>query len=104
MHLGNFSLSKEGGWIGFIHTLTMNGKIRLVPNDDGASDNAPDFRVLLGNSRIGEAWNARTAGDSKNFLRVRIDDPLLKEPIFAALFPSETGNSADLVWNRKREG
>ncbi|MDD4617193.1 MAG: DUF736 family protein [Alphaproteobacteria bacterium] len=104
MHIGNFTLAKEGGWIGFIHTMTIRAKVRLVPNDDGG-DKAPAFRVLHGNFRIGDAWEAKTPGSSpKNYLRVRIDDPCLGEPLFAALFPSDNGNMAQLIWNRRREG
>lgn len=105
MNIGTLTLSKEGGWIGFIHTLTIHSKIRLVPNDDATGENSPAFRVILGNARIGDAWEAKTNGDApKNFLRLRIDDPCFPEPISAALFPSDTGTLAQLVWNRRREG
>ena len=101
--IGTFTPSKEGGWIGTIHTLTMNAKIRLVPNDNRDNENAPAFRVFVGKSRIGDAWEARTQGDSpKDYLRVRIDDPSLPEPLSAALFRSEDGNGAQLVWGRRR--
>jgi uncharacterized protein (DUF736 family) len=103
MQIGSFTLSKDGGWTGSIHTLTIDTKIRLVPNDDRASDKAPSFRILVGASRIGEAWEARTSGDApKNYLRLRLDDPSLSEPLTAALFPSDDGVKAQLVWNRRR--
>ena len=103
MHIGNFALSKEGGWIGFIHTLTINAKVRLVPNDDATGDTAPAFRVLVGNFRAGYAWEAKTLGNApKSFFRVRIDDPILGEPINAALFPSDSGTMAQLIWNRRK--
>ena len=57
--IGTFAPSKDGGWIGTIHTLAINAKIRLVPNDNRDSANAPAFLVLTGQSRIGEAWEAR---------------------------------------------
>ena len=58
--------------------------------DDRTHDNAPAFRVLVGNARIGNAWEARTNGDNpKYYLRVRLDDPSLSKPFTAALFPSE---------------
>jgi len=102
MHIGNFNLSKDGGWIGTIRTLTINAKVRIVPNDDGGGDKAPAFRVLRGNFRIGDAWEAQTPGSSpKDYLRIRIDDPYLLGPFYAALFPSDDGNKAQLVWNRQ---
>ena len=105
MHIGNFELSKEGGWIGFIHTLTIhNTKVRLVPNDDRTSDNAPAFNVLIGDFLAGCAWEGKSSSNPpKTYFRVRIDDPVLGEPITATLFPSDNGNKGRLVWDRRRE-
>ncbi len=101
--IGIFTLAKDGGWTGTIRTLTIDAKVRLVPNDNRDSENAPAFRVFVGQSRIGDAWQARSGGDSpKDYLRVRLDDPSLPEPISAALFPSAEGKEAQLVWNRRR--
>ena len=101
--IGTFSPAKDGGWAGSIHTLTIHTRLRFVPNDNRDSDNAPAFRVFAGQSRIGDAWEARSNGDKpKEYLRVRLDDPSLTEPISAALFPSEDGSTAQLVWNRRK--
>ena len=100
--IGTFTPSKEGGWIGTIHTLTMNAKIRLVPNDNRESDNAPSFRIFIGRSRIGDAWSVRSNGENpRDYLRVRLDDPSLPKPLSAALFQSDDGNGAQLCWNRR---
>jgi uncharacterized protein (DUF736 family) len=102
--IGTFIPAKDGGWTGHIRTLTIDAKVRLIPNDNRESDSAPAFRVFVGRSRIGDAWPARSAGDSpKDYFRVRFDDPSLSEPITAALFQSEDGNSAQLVWSRQRD-
>lgn len=101
--IGIFTAARDGGWTGSIHTLTIKTKLRFAPNDNRDSDNAPAFRVFAGRSRIGDAWEARSAGDNqKSYLRVKLDDPSLTEPITAALFPSEDGGTAQLVWNRRR--
>ena len=72
--IGTFTSSKDGGWVGSIRTLTIAAKVRLVPNDDRTSKKAPAFRVFVGSSRIGEAWEARTGGLSpKEYLRVRLE-------------------------------
>lgn len=102
--IGHFTLAKDGGWTGTIQTLALNAKVRLVPNDDREHENAPAFRFLVGQSRIGDAWEARAASDERPYLRLRLDDPSLQEPLTAALFPSEDGGSAQLVWNRRRVG
>ena len=78
--IGTFMPAKDGGWTGSIHTLTINTKVRLVPNDNRDNENAPVFRVFVGQSRVGDAWAARSGGDSpKDYLRVRLDDPSLPE-------------------------
>jgi uncharacterized protein (DUF736 family) len=99
--IGTFTPAKDGGWVGTIRTLTIDAKVRLVPNDDRTSKKAPAFRVFVGNSRIGDAWEAKTGGLSpKEYLRVRLDDPLLPEPVTAALFQVQDGSTAQLFWNR----
>jgi uncharacterized protein (DUF736 family) len=101
--IGTFTPAKDGGWIGTIRTLTIDAKVRLVPNDDRTSKKAPAFRVFVGSSRIGEAWEAKTGGISpKDYLRVKLDDPMLSEPINAALFTAEGGDSAQMLWSRRR--
>ncbi len=101
--IGTFTPAKDGGWTGSIHTLAINVKLRFVPNDDRDSDNAPVFRIFIGRSRVGDAWSARSNGaPPKDYLRVRLDDPSLPEPLSAALFQSDDGKEAQLVWNRRR--
>lgn len=96
--IGRFKRSKQGGWEGEINTLTIQRKIRLVPNDDRVTDNAPAFRVMLGWEAIGEAWEKQSRSDPpRDYLRVRIDDPLC--PISAALLPDAEGLTARLVQN-----
>jgi uncharacterized protein (DUF736 family) len=102
--IGTFTPAKGGGWTGAIRTLTIDAKIRLVPNDNRDGDQSPAFHVVLGHARIGEAWDAPSAGDTpKGYVRVMLDDPGLITPLSAALFPSEDGVSAQLVWTRRRK-
>ena len=101
--IGTFTPAKDGGWTGSIHTLSIDAKVRLVPNDNRDGEAAPAFHVVFGHARIGEAWEARSAGDHpKDYLRVRLDDPSLITPLRAALFPAADGETAQLVWSRRR--
>lgn len=71
--IGTFTPAKDGGWSGSIRTLTIDAQVRLVPNDNRDNENAPVFRVFVGQSRIGDAWAARSGGDSpRDYLRVRL--------------------------------
>jgi uncharacterized protein (DUF736 family) len=100
--IGVFKLARSGGWEGELRTLVTSAKLRFVPNDDRVSLNAPAFRVMLGNFRIGDAWEAHWGGDrQRSFLRVSLDDPFLPSPLSAALFPEDDGASAQLVWTRQ---
>jgi uncharacterized protein (DUF736 family) len=103
MHIGMFTPAKDGGWIGYIRTLAIDAKVRVVPNDDRSHDNASDFRIFIGNCHIGDAWEVKSqGGNSKGYLQIRLDDPSLPKPLVAALFPSENGDRARLVWRRQR--
>jgi uncharacterized protein (DUF736 family) len=81
----------------------MNTEVRLVPNDNRDNENAPAIRIFAGTPRVGDAWAVRsTAETPREYLRVKLDDPSLPEPLSAALFWSEDGNEAQLVWSRRR--
>jgi len=95
--IGRFKRSKQGGWEGEIDTLTITKRrIRLVPNDNRLSDSAPAFCVMLGWNPIGEAWERKSRSDPpRDYLRVRIDDPLC--PLSVMLFPDPEGLTAQMV-------
>jgi uncharacterized protein (DUF736 family) len=100
--IGRFKRSKQGGWEGEIDTLTINKRrVRLIPNDNRISDNAPAFRVMLGWEDIGEAWERQSRSDPpRDYLRVRLEDPFCpNSPISAALWPDNEGEKARLVVN-----
>lgn len=101
--IGRFTQSQDGGWTGTIRTLTINAKVRLIPNDSRDNPSAPAYRLLLGQHHIGNAWEAQTNDNSPQpYLRVRFDDPALPGPINAALFWCGDGDSAKLIWSRVR--
>lgn len=97
--IGMFMPTKEGGWSGTIRTLTIDAKLRFVPNDNRDSERAPAFKLYVGRSEVGAAWRER--GGKKEYLSVRLDDPVLAAPVHAALFPAEDGQEAHLVWRRR---
>jgi len=100
--IGTFTPTNDGGWSGTIRTLSIDAKVRLVPNDNRDGEGAPAFHLIFGHARIGEAWETRSAGENrKEYLRVRVDDPSLVAPLNAALFPAEDGATAQLVWSRQ---
>jgi uncharacterized protein (DUF736 family) len=59
--IGTFTPAKDGGWDGSIHTLTINTKVRLIPNDNRENENAPAFLIFSGRSELGAAWKQRSS-------------------------------------------
>jgi len=96
---GTFKLSAQGGWEGRLLTLTIDRKLRFLPNDDRKSENGPDFIAMLGWSKVGAAWRARSRGEPpRDYLRIQFHDPTWASPLRAMLFLSQDGLTAQLVW------
>ena len=43
-NIGTFTADKDG-FTGQLRTLTLNVKVKLVPNDKGDNESAPDYRL-----------------------------------------------------------
>jgi uncharacterized protein (DUF736 family) len=99
-NIGIFT-SNGNGYVGTVRTLTLNVKVKLVPNTDKDRDNAPDFRILAGTGyEIGAAWKKTSRAD-KPYLSVTLDDPSFPATIYARLVQGE-GESHDLIWSRSK--
>jgi uncharacterized protein (DUF736 family) len=104
MVIGQF-YNSNGGYVGELHTLTMNhGNVRIVPVVDEPA-NRPHFRIWssveLGQPvEIGAAW--RKTGADGEFLSVVLDGPELSEPIHALLVSGED-REMELIWRRDRK-
>ena len=79
--IGNFSAVKDG-YAGTIRTLTVSTKVRLIVNDRKEGEAAPDFRIMAGAAEIGAAWRKTKQGSDETYLRVKLDDPTLPQPIW----------------------
>ena len=106
MIIGNFDLDKKTGvYIGDVTTLSFHRTALMFRPNDKTSDNVPDYRIVaqgaFGYVEFGAAWK-RTSEKGQTFLSVSIDDPALAGTLNAALFPSEDGKTASLVWNRAK--
>ncbi|WP_430414043.1 DUF736 domain-containing protein [Parasphingorhabdus sp.] len=106
--IGIFAQHAEG-FSGHIRTLTLNAEVCLVEAEQSDNENAPDFRLHLGNDglgmEIGAGWKhiGEKAGD---YVAILIDDPTFGGPIRANLFQSDRSKSSHvLMWSRstKRE-
>ena len=100
--IGTFSTAKDG-YAGTIRTLTLNAKVSIVANDRKEGSAAPDFRILAGSSEIGAAWRQTKQNSEETYLRVKLDDPALPQPIWGALLEATEDGTARLLWRRDRK-
>jgi uncharacterized protein (DUF736 family) len=101
--IGIFTPTKEGGWTGTVRTLSIDAKVKFVPNDNRSNERAPTFRIYVGRSDVGAAWiGAARATASAEYFDVKLDDPTWQEPFWAILRIEKTGSEAHLIWRRQR--
>lgn len=103
MMIGIFH-SAQDSFTGRIRTLTLDAAVTLVPAPSHDSDNAPDWRVLLGDAdtgiEIGAGWN-RTGERAGAFVAVQIDDLAFVHPLRANLLRSiSRDDEHHLLWSR----
>ena len=98
------SFKKVGSELqGEIVTLSVQTKgVRIVPEANRVSDNAPSHRVFVGRAEIGAAWSKRS-NEGRDYLSLKLDDPSFTIPIFANLFDDPDGESYTLIWSRSRK-
>ena len=81
-------------------TLTLNVKVKLVPNDKGDNESAPDYRLQAAGHDIGAAWK-KTSEAGRPYVSVTLDDPSFPATVYARLIEGEDG-SHDLIWSRSK--
>ncbi len=98
-HIGTFT-AQGNSFAGTVRTLTLNVKVKFVPNDK-ESENAPDYRIQAsGNYEIGAAWKKLSKAD-RPYLSVTLDDPSFPATIYARLVEGEDG-AHNLIWSRSK--
>ncbi|OBX17695.1 hypothetical protein A9995_15010 [Erythrobacter sp. QSSC1-22B] len=102
-HIGHFTRTRDG-YRGHLKTLTLDAELILIPAEQSDSENAPDYRVHVGEDdqslEIGAGWK-RTGEKAGDYVSLVIDDPAMPHPIHANLFHSTSEEGAFLLtWNR----
>ena len=102
--IGQFTRT-QAGYSGRVRTLSLDLAIVFVPADNTEVENAPDYRIRLGDEdgiEIGAGW-LQTGGRAGTYISVILDDPSLAQPIRARLFQSdENGHHWGLHWTRPK--
>jgi uncharacterized protein (DUF736 family) len=97
-NIGNFT-AQGNSYSGTVRTLTLNVKVKIVPNDK-QGENAPDYRIVAGNYEIGAAWKKVSKAD-RPYLSATLDDPSFPATIYARLVEGEDGTH-NLIWSRSK--
>jgi len=98
--IGTFKKTANGEFVGDIVTLSVQAKgVRIVPDQNPPSENAPTHRVFIGNAEVGAAW-AKQSNEGRAYLGLKLDDPSFAAPIYANLFDDEGGWTFSLIWSR----
>ena len=101
--IGTFTKNANGSFAGEINTLAVQStNVRITPETERSSDDAPSHRVTVGRAEIGAAW-AKVSAGSRPYLSLKLDDPSFAAPIFANLFEQQDGKTYSLVWSRQRQ-
>jgi uncharacterized protein (DUF736 family) len=100
-NIGTFRKSGQE-FQGEIRTLSVQARVRIVPEANRANDNAPSHRVFVGRAEIGAAWSKRS-NEGRDYLSVKLDDPSFTSPIYANLFDEPDGETFTLIWSRGRK-
>ena len=98
-NIGTFTADKDG-FTGTLRNLTLNVKVKLVPNDKGDNEKAPDFRLQAAGHDIGAAWK-KTSEAGREYISVTLDDPSFPATVYARLIEGENGTH-DLIWSRSK--
>ena len=75
--IGEFTRTKSG-FGGRIRTLALDAALVLVPAEHSDAENAPDYRVHLGDDadgpEVGAGWK-RTGEKAGEYVSLQLDDP-----------------------------
>lgn len=100
--IGQFTRT-ETGYSGRIRTLILDAELTLVPAEPSDAENAPDYRIHVGDDdgpELGAGWK-RVGEKAGDYVSLAIDDPILPQPIRANLFRSNAaGETWSLQWSR----
>jgi len=98
------AFKKSGAeFLGQTVTLNIQTKnVRITPEVNQTSANAPGHRIFVGRAEVGAAWSKRSA-EQRDYLSVKLDDPSFNAPIYANLVQVAEGEGSALIWSRSRK-
>uniref|UniRef100_B0SV58 DUF736 domain-containing protein n=1 Tax=Caulobacter sp. (strain K31) TaxID=366602 RepID=B0SV58_CAUSK len=103
--IGQFTLT-QSGYSGRVRTLTLDIELAIVPAEHSDAENAPDYRVHIGDDdgpEVGAGWK-RTGERAGEYVALQLDDLTFRQPIRANLFQAGDDKTAwGLHWSRPQK-
>ena len=73
--IGQVTANSNGGFKGQIRTLSIRAEIEIVPNEQKAHDNQPDYRVMSNGIEVGAGWNRRSETTGRDYVSLSLAAP-----------------------------
>ena len=101
--IGHVTKQANGGYKGYLKTLSIRAEIDLVPNASKNADNQPDFRVLTQGVEIGAAWIRTGETSGKEYVSLSLAAPEFGPRKLYANLGRAAGQDDDdafaVIWN-----
>ena len=101
--IGHVTKQANGGYKGYLKTLSIRADIDLVPNAVKSADNQPDFRVLTQGVEIGAAWIKTGESSGKEYVSLSLAAPEFGPRKLYANLGRAAGQDDDdtfaVIWN-----
>lgn len=89
--IGSFTRTADG-FAGRVRILLLDAELTFVPAEHNGTENAPDYRIHLGDGdtgpELGAGWK-RTGERAGEYISIVLDDPSFMQPVLATLFQTE---------------
>lgn len=100
--IGQVTATRKGGFKGQLKTITISADIEIVPNEQKANDNQPDYRVITDGIEIGAGWNRHSESSGRDYVSLSLAAPEFgPRRLYANLgrAPGGDDKSFALIWN-----
>jgi len=101
--IGYVTKQANGGYKGYLKTLSIRAEIDLVPNASKSADNQPDFRVLTQGVEIGAGWIRTGEISGKEYVSLSLAAPEFGPRKLYANLGRAAGQDDDdafaVIWN-----
>lgn len=101
--IGFVTKQENGGFKGYLRTLSIRADIDIVPNNSKSSDHQPDFRVLTQGVEIGAGWLRTGELSGKEYVSLSLAAPEFGPRKLYANLGRAAGQDDDdafaVIWN-----